>query len=408
MQTVRMMLSTEMENKTMMVEEVKNHLLHNIIPFWKNLRDDEYGGYYGWLDYNLKLDKKAVKGCILNSRITWFFANAYTLLKDESLLDEAKHGFAFLKEHCMDKENGGIYWSMNYDGTPSDTTKHTYNQAFSIYALSSYYEATGDKQALQMATDLFHLIESKCTDEIGYKEAFNERFEEICNDKLSENGVIAEKTMNTLLHVFEAYTELYRVAKIPEVKERLMWIMDTFAAKVYNPQLHRQEVFFDKNMNTILDLHSYGHDIETAWLMDRGVEVLGEEKYKKLMSPITQDLTAEIYKVAYDGHSLSNECEKGKVDTNRVWWVQAETVLGFLNGYQQNPEKKEYLEAAKSTWQYIKEHVVDKREGSEWFWLLDVNGNPVAGKPIVEPWKCPYHNGRMCFEIIKRSQMISL
>lgn len=386
----------------MMLEEVKAHLLNDIIPFWKNLRDDEFGGYYGYMDYDLKVDKKAVKGCILNSRITWFFANAYTLLKDESLLEEAKHGFAFMKEHCMDKENGGIFWSMKYDGTPEDTTKHTYNQAFSIYALSSYYEATGDEEALVMAKELFHIIETKCTDEIGYKEAFDKEFHEVENDKLSENGVIAEKTMNTLLHVFEAYTELYRVAKLPEVKERLEWIMDTFADKVYNPKLHRQEVFFDRNMNTILDLHSYGHDIETAWLMDRGVEVLGEKKYEEKMTPITKDLTAEIYKVAFDGHSLANECEKGVVNVHRIWWVQAETVIGFLNGWQKDPSKTEYLEAAKSEWQFIKDHVMDKRQGSEWFWEVDPSGKPYEGRPIVEPWKCPYHNGRMCFEVIRR------
>ena len=386
----------------MMLEEVKAHLLNDIIPFWKNLRDDEFGGYYGYMDYDLKVDKKAVKGCILNSRITWFFANAYTLLKDESLLEEAKHGFAFMKEHCMDKENGGIFWSMKYDGTPEDTTKHTYNQAFSIYALSSYYEATHDEEALAMAKELFHIIETKCTDEIGYKEAFDKEFHEVENDKLSENGVIADKTMNTLLHVFEAYTELYRVAKLPEVKERLEWIMDTFADKVYNPKLHRQEVFFDRNMNTILDLHSYGHDIETAWLMDRGVEVLGEKKYEEKMTPITKDLTAEIYKVAFDGHSLANECEKGVVNVHRIWWVQAETVIGFLNGWQKDPSRTEYLDAAKSEWQFIKDHVMDKRQGSEWFWEVDQSGKPYEGRPIVEPWKCPYHNGRMCFEVIRR------
>lgn len=366
--------------------------------------DDQFGGYYGYMDYDLKVDKKAVKGCILNSRIMWFFSNAYTLLKDESLLEEAKHGFAFMKEHCMDKENGGIFWSIRYDGEPEDTIKHTYNQAFAIYALSSYYEASGDEEALSMAKELFHIIEEKCTDEIGYKEAFDKEFKEIENDKLSENGVIAEKTMNTLLHVFEAYTELYRVAGLLEVKERLKWIMDTFADKVYNPELHRQEVFFDRQMNTILDLHSYGHDIETAWLIDRGVEVLGEKEYEDKMTPITKDLTAQIYKVAFDGHSLANECEKGVVNTHRIWWVQAETVVGFLNGWNKNPDKPEYLEARQSTWKFIKEHVVDRRTGSEWFWEVDPNGDPYPERPIVEPWKCPYHNGRMCFEVIKRSE----
>ncbi len=386
----------------MMVEEVKEHLLHTIIPFWKNLRDNEHGGYYGWLGYDLALDKKAVKGCILNSRITWFFANAYTLLKDESLLDEAKHGFAFMKDYCFDKENGGIYWSITYDGKPEDTTKHTYNQAFCIYALSSYYEASKDEEALAMAKELFHIIEEKCTDEVGYLEAFDREFHLIENDKLSENGVIADKTMNTLLHVFEAYTELYRVSKDAEVKKRLEWILDTIADKIYNPKLHRQEVFFDKNYNSILDLHSYGHDIETAWLLNRGVDVLGEETYQKKMGPIIDDLTAQVYKVAFDGHSLANECEKGVVNTHRIWWVQAETVIGFLNGYQRNPEKKEYLEAAKSEWQFIKDYVIDKREGSEWFWEVDENGKPYPDRPIVEPWKCPYHNGRMCIEVIRR------
>lgn len=387
---------------TKMREEIQNHLVKDIIPFWKNLRDDENGGYYGWVGYDLKVDKKAVKGCILNSRILWFFSNAYTMLKDESLLQEADHAFAFLKERCADRENGGIFWSIRYDGTPEDTTKHTYNQAFAIYALSSYYEASGKQEALDMAKELFRIIETKCTDEIGYKEAFDKAFHEIENDKLSENGVIAAKTMNTLLHVFEAYTELYRVAKLPEVGEKLHWIMETFAHKVYNPELHRQEVFFDENMKSIIDLHSYGHDIETAWLIDRGVEVLGDPAMEALLSPITRDLTAQIYKVAFDGHSLANECERGVVNTHRIWWVQAETVIGFLNGYQKDPSRKEYLQAAESEWQFIRDHVIDKRAGSEWYWEVDENGRPYPNRPIVEPWKCPYHNGRMCMEVMKR------
>lgn len=385
-----------------MVKEVRKHLEEKIIPFWKKLRDDEFGGYYGYMDYDLNVDKEAVKGCILNSRITWFFSAAYKQLQDESLLEEAKHGYAFMKDHCFDKENGGVFWSVKYDGTPEDTTKHTYNQAFSIYALSDYYEASGDPEALELALQQFHLIEEKCTDEIGYKEAFDRSFHEVDNDKLSENGVMAEKTMNTLLHVFEAYTELYRVSKNEEVKKRLEWIFEEFANKVYNPALHRQEVFFDKNMNTILDLYSYGHDIETSWLLDYGVEVLGEQKYKDLITPITDDMLANLYQVAFDGHSLNNECDRGVVNTTSIWWVQAETVLGFVNGALKHPEIKEYMMAARSEWDYIQEHMIDPREGSEWFWDVDKNGEATDKKPIVEPWKCPYHNGRMCLEIIRR------
>ena len=155
--------------------DVKSHLTGRIIPFWKNLRDEEYGGYYGWLGYDLKLDKKAVKGCILNSRILWFFSNAYLLLEEESLLQEAEHGWEFLKDRCVDHENGGIYWSLTYEGKPEDTTKHTYNQAFAIYALSSYYDASGNEEALKLAWELYHLIETRCKDDYGYLEAFNIR-----------------------------------------------------------------------------------------------------------------------------------------------------------------------------------------------------------------------------------------
>ena len=386
----------------MMVEEIRKHLTDCIIPFWKGLRDDENGGYTGYMDYDLKKDEKAVKGCILNSRITWFFANAYMALKDESLLLEARHGYEFMQKFCVDQEKGGVYWSVNYDGTPEDTTKHTYNQAFSIYALSSYYDASKDESALTTAMELFHIIEERCMDEIGYKEAFDREFHEIENDKLSENGVMAEKTMNTLLHVFEAYTELYRVSGDEAVKKRLMWILDTIAEKIYNPTLHRQEVFFDREMHSILDLHSYGHDIETAWLIRRGTDVLGDDTYTEKMLPIILDLTGQVYRTAFDGQSLANECEKGVVDENRIWWVQAETLIGFLNGYQLDPTHTEYLEAARSVWRFIREHLIDKRPGSEWFWDVDKEGKSVSGKPIVEPWKCPYHNGRMCLEVIKR------
>ncbi len=183
--------------------------------------------------------------------------------------------------------------------------------------------------------------------------------------------------------------------------------MDVIADKVYNPKLHRQEVFFDKDMNSILDLHSYGHDIETAWLIDRGVEILGNAEERSKINEITQILTEEIYDVAFDGRSLANESENGTVNEDRIWWVQAETVVGFLNGFLKTSEQTKYLNAATSTWGFIKEYVLDKRKGSEWFWKVNKEGVPEPTKPIVEPWKCPYHNGRMCIEVIRRVEHVS-
>jgi mannobiose 2-epimerase len=385
----------------------KDHLTKKILPFWESLKDEENGGYYGYMDFDLKIDKEAVKGCILNSRIMWFFANAAVTLNDESIMPYAKHAYDFMKKNCVDYENGGVFWSVKYNGEPDDTTKHTYNQAFSIYALSSYADAVkhfnGDEkeaeEALKLAFDLEKNIETRMKDDKGYLEAFKINFEPESNEKLSENGVMAEKTMNTLLHVFEAYTELYRVTKDAATAEHLRWIFDIFEKKVYNPKLHRQEVFFDKDWNSIIDLHSYGHDIETSWLMDRGCEVLGDAKVTAKIDPISTDLADKIYNRAYVNHSLLNECEKGVDNTTRIWWVQAETVLGFLNAYRKTNEER-YLAAAEDVLNYILTKMTDPRDGSEWFWCLDENDKPVTEKPIVEPWKCPYHNGRMCMEII--------
>ncbi len=383
------------------VSEIARHLEKDMISFWEKLKDTEFGGYYGYMDFDLNIDRSYEKGCILNSRILWFFSNAYKLLGKENLREDAKRAYLFLKDFCLDKEYGGVYWSVSHDGKPADTSKHTYNQAFAIYALASYYDAAGEREALEMAYGLMHLIEEKCKDEGGYLEAFDRAFRPMDNEKLSENGVMAERTMNTLLHLLEAYTELYRVTKDGMVGERLRYMLDIFEQKVYNRKLGRQEVFFDKNWNSLIDLYSYGHDIETSWLVDRALEVLGDEAYTERIRPITMEITENIYERALLGDSMPNESENGIDDTTRVWWVQAEAVVGFINGYEKNPLGSCYLEAAEGIWKYICRKMIDTRSGSEWYWAVDENGKPLP-KPIVEPWKCPYHNGRMCMEVIRR------
>lgn len=279
-------------------QEISQHLTTKILPFWMNLKDEEQGGYYGYMNYDLQVDKQAVKGCILNSRILWFFSNACTCLQDKELLPYARHAYEFLKSACLDQVYGGVFWSVTWDGKVEDGTKHIYNQAFAVYALSSYYEASGEQEALDIAWKLFTLIETRGKDNGGYLEAFMQDFQTPAgNEKLSENGVMAERTMNTLLHVFEAYTELYRVTKDNRVKKPLEEMLTLFSTKVYNPARHRQEVFFDKEWNSLIDLYSYGHDIETAWLIDRGCEVLGDPVITEKMGKITRDLAENVYQL---------------------------------------------------------------------------------------------------------------
>ena len=381
----------------------RDHLNNDLIPFWNKLRDDTHGGFYGYVGSDLSVDEYADKGVILNSRILWFYSASYRLLKEPGLLDMAAHGFRFLADCCYDKEYGGVYWSMKYDGTPSDDTKHTYNQAFAIYALTAYYNASGDCDALELAYKLFELIEDVCRDEGGYLEAFLRDFAPDSNEKLSENGVMAERTMNTLLHVLEAYTELYRVDGEKKVEQAIRRILAQFMDDIYNPEQGILDVFFDREFNSIIDLESYGHDIEASWLIDRACDVLGDESVTARIRPMTAALARTTYRNAYDIqlHALYNEREGAAVDRQKVWWVQAESVVGFYNAWQKDKTSEELRTAAADIWQFIQDRIIDRRCG-EWIENLLPDGTADNHRGIVHLWKCPYHNGRMCIEMASR------
>lgn len=386
-------------------EEIKNELVNHIIPFWNSLRDDEYGGWYGLVDSDLKLDKKGEKGVILHSRILWFYSNAYMALKDPALLDNAKHAYEFLMEKCYDKEYGGVYWSMNYDGTVLDDMKHSYCQAFFIYALSSYYRATRDRKALETAYAVMELVEKYHADDVAYKEKLSRDWQsELANDELSENGLMADKTMNTTLHLMEAYTELYLADRSPMVLKRLKFLLNVSYDKIYDKQNSKLFVFFDRELNEIGDVYSYGHDIEATWLTDRAVDIIGDKEYAKKFHEMDKAIVEKVASVAFDKESGSmlNECDKGVVNRKRIWWVQAESIVGFLNAYQHGYGGKEYIETAEKIWDYTKNNIIDKRKGGEWLWDLDDKGVSDPKRNAVDPWKCPYHNGRMCLEALKR------
>ena len=279
--------------------------------------------------------------------------------------------------------------------------KHTYNIAFAIYALSCYYNASGDKEALELAYKLFHDIENNTLDEYGYREAFDRQWNLVSNDALSENGLHADKTMNAILHLIEAYTELYKADHNEEVAKRLKFQLGQMRDIVYTPETNALKVFFDTKFDLVGDIHSFGHDIEATWLMDLACDTLGDEELKKQFAEMDLKISHNIQNIALDNGALNNERENDKIDKKRVWWVEAESVVGFINAYQHSGEKK-FLESARSVWEYIKAEIIDKREGSEWYAEVSYDHKPHDWKEIVGPWKCPYHNGRMCMEVINR------
>ena len=382
----------------MIRQEIREHLEQKILPFWEKLKDDAFGGFYGYMDEDLRLEPKADKGCILNSRILWTFSEAARLLDRERYLPYAQQAYRFL-HRFEDAENGGVFWSVTFDGTPADTTKHTYCQAFAIYGLAAYYRLTGDAEALGKAMALYSVIETKCRDEGGYLEALKADFSPESNEKLSENGVMASRTMNTLLHVIEAYAELYRARADEKVRAAGEAALRQCLGTIYNPEKRRMEVFFDAAFRPLLDMQSYGHDIEGSWLLWDAAETLLNEAEREPYRLMCLDLLESSTERAFTDHGLHYEIVDGEVNTIRAWWPQAEALLGFAFGWRETGDPA-WTERMKTQWRYIRQAIVDPREESEWFNEVREDGTSV-GKPIVEEWKCPYHNGRMCLRLMQ-------
>ena len=386
----------------MLQQELKAHLTGKILPFWEGLKDGAHGGFYGYVDKELRVRKEADKGCILHSRILWTFATAARLLNSPEYRAYADWAYEALGLF-EDREHGGVYWSVTFDGKPADTTKHTYCQAFAIYGLAAYYRLTGKREALEKARKLFRLIEEKCTVYNGYGEAYRADFSPESNEKLIENGVMATRTMNTLLHVLEAYTELHRAEPEEHVRQASVKALERFLHTMYNPEKHRLEVFYDDDYRPLLDMQSYGHDIESGWLLWDSVQEFLPEKERAPYRAMCLDLLESVRRRAFTDHGLKNEWVAGETNELRIWWVQAETMLGLDCGWHLtgDPSWKEDLE---TQWKTIQRMIVDPRPGGEWYWSVYEDGS-LTERPMVEEWKCPYHNGRMCLRLMERKEV---
>ncbi len=382
-------------------EEIQAHLEDEILPFWMRLIDETNGGFFGEVDYDLTVNKEADKGGIATARFLWTFSSAYRVTKNPLYKTHATHLYKFLRDKLYDKEYKGIYWLVDYEGKPKDTRKHVYAQSFAVYALSEYYRITKDKEALDLALEIFHLIEEKGYDKTNkaYMEEFDRKWAPTPNEMLSENGLVADITMNTHIHVLEAYTNLYKANPTEYLKKRLITLIEVHYEKIYNKDTKFLGVFFDKNWNVLVDMKSFGHDIEASWLLDEAIKVLGIKNaaYDKMVLDIAYNIAD--YAMQKDG-SLINEEVGTELDKTRIWWVQAEAMVGYLNAYMHTKDPR-FEVLIKNLWEYTKENIVDKREMSEWFWSVEPDGRPTK-RSIGEPWKTSYHNGRFCLEFIER------
>ncbi|WP_305775610.1 AGE family epimerase/isomerase [Prevotella sp. P4-119] len=390
-----------------MKTEMQDVLQKNILRFWLDkMVDQEHGGFYGRIDGHEHLHADAEKGAILNARILWAFSAAYRVLGDKTYLEAASRAKHYIIDHFIDPEYGGVYWSLDCNGKPLDTKKQFYAIGFAIYGMSEYARATGDAEALKVAIDLYRCIEEHALDHEynGYIEAMTRDWQPIADMRLSELDANYPKSQNTHLHIIEPYTNLYRVWKSDELKASLHNLIDIFTDRILNPETHHLDLFFDMDWKRGAGaLESYGHDIECSWLIHEAALVLGDAEVLKKVEPIVEVVAKASEKGLNADGSMVHEAnlDTGYVDSDLHWWVQAEAVVGFFNIYQYFGDESA-LQKAQHCWTYIKENLIDNENG-EWHWSRRKDGTLNLDDDKAGFWKCPYHNSRMCLEIIERT-----
>ena len=395
-----------MKQTDLMKQEVQDVLQTNILPFWLDkMIDRENRGFYGRIDGHGVLHPDAEKGAILNARILWTFSAAYRVLKRPEYLAAATRAKDYILEHFYDKEFGGIYWSLDSLGRPKDTKKQFYAIGFAIYGLSEYARATADREALDYAIRLFECIEQHSLDrkDNGYIEACTREWGKIEDMRLSDFDANYPKSQNTHLHIIEPYTNLFRIWKDERLEKALRNLINIFTDKILNPETHHLDLFFDNDWTRGAGhLESYGHDIECSWLMHEAALVLGNEEVLRKVEPIVKLVAKASVKGLNADGSMVHEAnvDTGHVDDDLHWWVQAEAVVGFFNIYQYFGDEQA-LEKATHCWQYIKQNLIDNENG-EWYWSRHADGTLNLEDDKAGFWKCPYHNGRMCLELIER------
>ena len=384
--------------------EARQELAAILVYWMENTKDVLNGGFVGKIDEHNVPDVQAPKGSVLNSRILWAFSAAYKVTGNLAHLSTATTAFNYILGHFVDKEYGGVYWSVTASGQPLDTKKQIYALAFAVYGCSAYYEASGDDTAKATAIELYNTIEKYSFDKVntGYLEAFTNNWQPIADLRLSDKDANEKKTMNTHLHVLEAYTALYKIWPNERLKEQLIRLIDNFTQHIIDKKNGHLNLFFDENWASRSTIISYGHDIEAAWLLVEAAEVIDDPYLLKEIKNSAAKITAAATEGIDKDGSVWYEYEPAvqHLIKEKHWWVQAEAMVGFFSSWQITGNIK-YLHNSIQAWAYTKKFIKDDAYG-EWLWGRNADGSIMGGQDKAGIWKCPYHNSRACIEIINR------
>lgn len=387
--------------------------------------DTLYGGFFSDINYKWELDGHQDKMIVSQSRHVWSLSNAAMFYEDNTeLLNTAKHGFEFLQEVMWDEEFGGFYNLVDRKGKPlkenGKLVKRAYGNSFAIYGLAAYYKASRNPEALELAKKTFYYLENNSHDKKfgGYYQFLTRE------GKAFESGFdyYPPKDQNSSIHLLECFSELYKVWPDNLLKDRIILLLKIIRDKITTDKGY-MNLFFSKDWTPItfkdsseevrqqyfeLDHVSFGHDIETAYLMLEANEVLGIKsdsitnlKALKMVDHTIKYGWDEKFGGVFDGgYYFNNENELRIVKTTKEWWAQAEALNSLLLMSLLYPSEKKYYQKFCEQWNYIKNYLIDQDYGG-WYWggIDQAPQNRYANKASI--WKVNYHTARSLINCIK-------
>ena len=379
--------------------------LNEILSWWMQMSiDKDHGGFVGKIDHDNKIYAEAAKGSVLNSRILWAFSAAYRLTHNGEYLKIADRAFHYIAENFIDKEFGGVYWSVDVAGKPLDAKKQVYALAFAIYGLTEFYLASKNENAKRTAIYIYNDILTHSYDEMfgGYIEALTKDWKSLDDLRLSAKDANEKKSMNTHLHLLEAFANLYRVWPDKTLKNRIVEIIRIFFDHIIDHKTNHLILFFDEAWNPKSNIISYGHDIEAGWLIQEAADIIEDD----LLLDEAKTRSVKMANAAAKGLDSDGglwyeyDVSKEYLTRQKHSWPQAEAMVGFLNAWQLTGDEK-FLRRSLQSWEFVKEYMIDKKLG-EWYWGVNADHSPMKQEEKLGIWKCPYHNSRACIEIIHR------
>ncbi|MCX6898719.1 MAG: AGE family epimerase/isomerase [Verrucomicrobia bacterium] len=391
------------------VREFKTQLAEKILPYWFDTAQDTADGGYLLSDDLVKgRTTPKEKAIVTQARMVWTFSLAHRKGFSNARRDYLKaaaQGYRFLIEHFLDKEHGGYFWKTDLAGKPVNERKIVYGQSFVIYALVEYHRASGDKEALRHAMELYRTLQKRAYDSKlgGWVEHFTRDWMPLAlRDPAGEVEVAGLKSANTHLHLMEALTELYEVTRDKAVRKSLEESLRLNMEYFYPLDAGKSCFHRNPDWSAVTDPRSaglsYGHNVEFAWLMVRAEEVLGR-------SPSWPHFYAHLdhaLKVGYDRErgglyhrGIGNEAP---FDTTKVWWVEAEMIATFTDALRHKPDAA-YESALVKTLEFVARHMTDPKDGI-WVDSVMADGHP-KNTNKAHNWKANYHDVRALVKFVE-------